>query len=186
MSQAVPRAGTLAPGWSPRAAASLTWGDLLKHHAWTLFACVLFVLLGANPGYGFFAYILALPLLVWALYTLVRMAIRRRERKWRGLRLMLWAFAVVLVVGAQHYNDYAVRKQGSEVLARVQAHRARTGVWPRELEEVGLDAKALRSDWGLHYGVLDSEPLLSYRAPGLFFDAWFYNFKKGAWEFHAD
>jgi hypothetical protein len=186
MSRSVPRAGTLAPGWSPVAVASLTWGDLLKHHAWPFAACVLFVCLGASPRYGFFAYFFALPLLPWGLYTMVRMTIRPRECKWRGLRLALWAGAVVLVIAAQQYNDYAARAQGDAVLKQVQAHHTRTGAWPRGLTEVGLDEKALSHEWGLRYGAMEGEPILSYRAPGLVFDAWFYDFKKGVWEFHGD
>ncbi|MDB5804319.1 MAG: hypothetical protein JWN73_1641 [Betaproteobacteria bacterium] len=186
MSQ-VPRAGTLAPGWSPVAVASLTWGDLLKHNAWPLVACVLFVCIGASPRYGIFAWFLAVPILLWAMFTLVRMAIRPRERKWRGLRLALWAAGALVIVAAQHYNDYAARQQGDAVVKQVQAHRVRTGAWPRELQEVGLDATALSHEWGLRYGASPgSDPILSYRAPGLFFDAWFYDFKKGVWEFHAD
>lgn len=187
MSSSATRRGTLAPGWSPVAVASLTWPDLLKHHAWPLAACVLFVCIGASPRYGIFAWFLALPILLWAMYTLVRMAIRPRERKWRGLRMALWAAGAVVIVAAQHYNDYAARAQGDAVVKQVQAHRAKTGAWPRELAEVGLDEKALGHEWGLHYGApLGGEPVLRYRAPGLIFDAWTYNFKKGAWEFQGD
>jgi hypothetical protein len=92
-----------------------------------------------------------------------------------------------MVVGAQKYNDDAARRQADAVLAGVQAHHARTGAWPRKLEEIGINAAAMRADWRLFYGVPpDGEPILFYKAPSLMFDTWYYDFRTGAWEYHPD
>jgi len=72
------------------------------------------------------------------------------------------------------------------VVDAVLAYRAQHGSWPDDLARAGLDAQALRDDWGIVYtnrGELhrvSSSGTLSVRG------AWVYDFDKPGWVYDAD
>jgi hypothetical protein len=160
---------------------------LLENFSWTLLGCIVFVLSGVSAYGGFFAGLVAFCAFPWLVYSAIRAAIRPRERKWRGVRIMLWMVSIAIVLAARQYHEHEARQHADALLAQVQDYHARKGAWPRRPEDMGLKTTSLKKAYILVYGAADGEPHLMYHATtGGMFAKYAYDFKQGRWEYHSD
>jgi len=120
--------------------------------------------------------------LPWALYSLVRIAIRPAERRDRALRLAIWSVAVVAAAAAKHHADALAYQAASSAVAAIQEHRHRTGAYPLTLQAIAIDAKDLREKYSLVYRLDHAgKPALLYSQPSMPTIANHYDFARDEW-----
>ena len=141
---------------------------------------------GATPGAGFLLPFLVFFALAWFVrlaWVAWRQPPRRRAQAIKVGAIVV-ALAIALFLQARHQRES--RAQAQHVVDAVLAYRAQHGSWPDDLAQAGLDAQALRDDWGVVYtnrGELhrvSSSGSLSVRG------AWVYDFDKPGWVYDAD
>ena len=119
--------------------------------------------------------------LPWAIYSLVRMAIRPTERRSRGISLAIWATTLLVAFGARAHWDTAARKEANAAASAIQAYKGRTGAYPNSLREVGIDGEALKEEFSLRYRLNDGKATLFYSRPSMPMVAHHYNFETNSW-----
>jgi len=119
--------------------------------------------------------------LPWAIYSLVRMAVRPLERRNRGTRLTIWFATLVVAFCVRAYWDISVRKEADAVVSAIQAHRGGKGAYPSSLSDVGLNAEALKKEFSLSYRLNNGKATLFYSQPSMPMVAHHYNFDTNTW-----
>ncbi len=137
---------------------------------------------GISPLGSFVLVATALVFVPWAIYSLVRMAIRPAERRSRAIRIVIWGATIALSLAAQARWDAAARDEANGAVAAVQAHKSRTGSYPEGLSDVGINAQALNEEFSLAYRVHDGKAYLFYSQPSMPMVAHHYNFETTSWE----
>lgn len=125
--------------------------------------------------------VVAIIFLPWAIYSLVRIAIRPEERASRGASLAIWTTTLVVAFGARAYWDTAARKEANAAASAIQTYKGRTGAYPNSLSEVGLDAAALKEEFSLSYRINDGKATLFYSQPSMPMVAHHYSFETNSW-----
>ena len=123
----------------------------------------------------------ALFFIPWAIYSLVRMAIRPAERRHRATLIAIWipVFVIALTVRANWDTD--AREEVNKIASAVKAHKGRTGAYPSSLNDVGFDLAALKQKFSLSYRVNDGKAFLFYSQPSMPMVAHHYNFETNSW-----
>ena len=119
--------------------------------------------------------------LPWAIYSLVRMAIRPTGRCSRAIRLAIWTTTLIVAFSARGYWDTTARKEANAVASAIQAFKGRTGAYPSSLSEVGFDAEALKEEFSLSYRLTEGKATLFYSQPSMPMVANHYNFEANSW-----
>ena len=130
---------------------------------------------------GFVLVAAMLIFLPWAVYTLVRIAIRPLERRSRAIRLAIWSVTLVASFAARAQWDVAAHEEATAAVSAVQVHKGRTGKYPASLSEAGLDAEALKKKYSLSYRLEDGKPKLFYSQPSMPTVAKHYDFEGNSW-----
>ena len=65
--------------------------------------------------------------------------------------------------------------------AAIVSHKGRTGSYPQGLNELGVDAQALKEKFSLSYRVDNGQAFLFYSQPSMPMVAHHYNFETGSW-----
>ena len=118
----------------------------------------------------------------WALYSFIRIIKYPSERRSRSIRLAIWIVTIaILLVAADHW-DSAAEHEADSVASAVVAYKTRTGAYPGELSEVGIDAQLLRDEYRIYYYVNENGmPGLSYFRPSMPLFLYRYNFERRTW-----
>lgn len=153
----------------------------------TLIPAALVLAVTVYPGsemalWGSFALVIVTVIfLPWSVYSMVRMVRRPVERRHRAMRVAVWAAVLVVAFGVRARWDAVAREQADAVASAVQAHKLRTGGYPANLGEVGLEAEALKARFGLRYRVSEGQAALFYARPSMPLVAHHYNFETSSW-----
>lgn len=151
-----------------------------------LVSCVLFFALPHSGGialFGSFVSIVVVAIfLPWAIYSIVRIAIRPTERRGRGTSLAIWALTVAVLFAAQAHWDTAAREEANAAASAIQAHKSRTGAYPENLSELGIDGQALKEKFSLSYRLDDGKAALFYSQPSMPMVAHHYDFQTHSWK----
>lgn len=155
----------------------MTTSDYCK----TLIPVGIMLLATLQKGSGF-VLLLLLPLLsLFALYQGMRMLRRPEERKVRLIRLSIWLSAFALAGSVQTYWHQASRSNAEEAATAVLSYKARTGSYPANLTEAGLDDGQLRDKWRIRYSLRQGAPILSYPMSFMPLSSYEYDFEGRVW-----
>lgn len=119
--------------------------------------------------------------LPWAIYSLVRIAIRPAERRGRATSLAIWVITVALLFAAQAHWDAAAREEVNVAVSAIESFKSRTGSYPENLSELGIDAHALKEKFSLSYRLDDGKAALFYSQPSMPMVAHHYDFQTHSW-----
>lgn len=131
---------------------------------------------------GFVSVVVVMIFLPWAIYSLVRIAIRPAERRGRGTSLAIWAATVVVLFAARAHWDAVAREEVNATVAAIQSYQSRTGAYPESLSELGIDAQALKEKFSLSYRLDDGKAALFYSQPSMPMMAHHYDFQSNSWK----
>lgn len=120
--------------------------------------------------------------LPWAIYSIVCIAIRSSERRGRGTSLAIWATTVVVLFAAQAHWDAAVREEANAAVSAIQSHKSRTGSYPENLSELGINVQALKERFSFSYRLEDGKAALFYSQPSMPMVAHHYDFQTNSWK----
>lgn len=138
-----------------------------------------------QKGYGAWVPPLGLFFLLAALYNIVKMIRKPDERKQRGIKLAIW-FVVLAVAGAvQSHWAEGTRDEAGKVAKALREYKTRTGAYPANLKEGGLDEQALNDQWEIRYLIRDGKPMLVYPAPFMPLTTYEYDFEQNKWRENA-
>ena len=120
----------------------------------------------------------------WVIYSLVRMIFRPAERRSRAITIVIWIATFVVAFSVRSEWDTTARTQADAAVSAIQAHKARTGAYPNNLGEVGIDEKPLKDRFSLNYRVQEGKAFLIYSQPSMGMVAHHYNFETSSWVEH--
>lgn len=93
------------------------------------------------------------------------------------------AVALLGYCGKLQFAEGDARAEAERIVAALEAHKGRAGIYPASLDEVGFDAKALRDKWYLSYRLEDGgKPALFYSAQNMWLVAYHYDFELRNWK----
>jgi hypothetical protein len=138
-----------------------------------------------QKGNGLLLVLLVLFFLIYLILNAVRMTRRSVERKDRGIRMAIWSVALVLSSTAQVYWSVGSRSDADLASQSVLAYKERTGTYPVNLRDAGLDDSELQKKWRIRYSMKDGEPRLTYPAPVMPLTMNEYDFNARAWRKNA-
>jgi len=157
----------------------------MKHYTTSLILAAIVLVLAAQKGNGIVLILLAPCFLIYLIFHAVRMIRKPEERKSRGIRLAIWAAALILAGVVQAYWSAASRSDADLALQSVQTFKERAGTYPASLREVGLDDQALQEKWGIRYSVREGQPTLVYPAPIMPLSMVEYDFAGRRWRINS-
>jgi hypothetical protein len=157
----------------------------IKAYAITLIlvATVLFVSLPKGGGIWLAGVV---PLFViWTFYTMIRMVVSAVGRQGRAIRLGIWVVALVVAIATQAHWDSSARDEASRAAAALVAYKARTGAFPADLADAGLNAQVLADEWHVKYRLREGKPELGYPASLMPLTMYEYDFAANQWRTNA-
>jgi hypothetical protein len=146
-----------------------------------LLAGLLLELVHGGMGGLLFSFALVI-ILVWLLYSLLRLPFRSADRATRAARMGIWFATIVVITIALGYRDRVAREEVEAAIASVKDHKHRTGSYPASLTEAGLDIARLRSRYSVGYFLEAGDPVILYSQPSMPLVAHRFHFKTGTWE----
>ena len=136
---------------------------------------VVLLLLARMPG--MMTLMLAVPMLIWSLWGLLR-----RTRPHPMTVYMLGLLVAAAAWGGQYYRSWSIEQDASVVARAIVQYHARTGHYPAKFDAIGYNAQQLRQQLGLHYWRdREGRPVLIYDSPWTQFDKYGYDFAKKRW-----
>ncbi|GAB2880225.1 hypothetical protein GCM10027277_56830 [Pseudoduganella ginsengisoli] len=123
--------------------------------------------------------------LAWALYNVVRLLLKRGERRSRAIRLAIWSAALLLAGATQVHWQHASLDQANAVATALVSASKRNGAYPTSLDAAGFNSAALREEWGITYRLYEGKPQLSYPAVFMPLALMEYDFDAGQWKTNA-
>jgi len=159
---------------------------LASNYIKTLLLVALMLVLTVPPHVGFMV-LLFLPIFIaWAIYGSTVMIRKPEQRKLRAIKIAIWTTAF-LVVGAIHlYWARAARKDADAVLSAVHSYKTKTGMYPENVTQLGIDERDLQHKWMLGYLPGKDQPFLAYASTFMLFGTFTYDFHHGKWKYNSD
>ena len=141
----------------------------------------------AAPVTAGFMFALFVPFIVVSMIYNVITAVRKPEKRRLSLiRIVVW-LVVPAIVGAAHWRWYlAARADANIAVTAVTTFKARTGTWPKTLQDAGIQDPQFGRRWMLGYLLDADRPFIAYASTFALFDSYTYDFEAQRWEFHAD
>ena len=134
-------------------------------------------------GMGGLLFSFALPIiLVWLIYSLLRLLFRSADRAARAARMAIWLGMTVVIALAFGHRDGTAREEVELAIAAVKGHKQRTGSYPASLAQAGLDATGLRAKYSVGYFLEAGDAVVLYSQPSMPLVAHRFHFKTGTWE----
>jgi hypothetical protein len=115
------------------------------------------------------------------LYNLIQMARKPAERKLRGIRMVVWFVVLSVAMAVQSHRANGTKEETDKVVKTVLDYKTRTGAYPAELKDAGLDDVALEREWDIRYFMSEGKPVLAYPNTFIPLTSIEYDFDKRAW-----
>lgn len=148
----------------------------------TAIAAALVAVLFSMPLMGFATVILALPILVWLMYSLYVIAQRPEQRRERLVRVACWLGALAVIASVHLYLQFSTRARANEVVQTIARYLDTTGNCPSDLAQLGLGPETLRSRLGLSYFRCEGGiATLGYAKTYIPFETFEYDFRRRTW-----
>jgi len=141
----------------------------------------------ASPIHAGFVLLFLVPIFIfWIPYSLFVIWRQTDRRRTQAVRLIMWVLVLTLISGVHWYYAYAARNDAQFVVRQLLLYKEQRGMFPSNLDEVGIDALALRKRWMLHYSRDQNQPALFYATTFTAFETYSYDFKTKAWHDNSD
>jgi hypothetical protein len=142
-----------------------------------------FFILTAPKHMGFVA-MMMLPFFACSwLYDIVMLIRKPEQRTALAMRIATWVLAFLAIAALNLYWYRESRAYANDVAAAVSSYKAKIGVYPASLEQVGIRERDARRKWRLLYWLHDEEPSLMYEAPFIVMDSYDYDFQTREWQY---
>src|SRR5262249_48171658 len=103
------------------------------------------------------------------------------------VKVSLWLGVVSATCGLHWYYAIAARAAADEVVRAVVAYKKRTGNYPEQLQDAGVDLGPRGGPWRIGYLMGETNsPALIYPTTFTVFEAYIYEFKDSRWIFAPD
>ena len=149
-----------------------------------LLATFLFFTLPMHWGF-IAAMLLPIFVCVW-IYDIVVMVRDPGQRLMRTARMAIWMLAFCAVGALNLYWYRESRAYADQIAAAVLGYKARTGMYPDTLEQMGIDShESSARKWRISYRQKKGAPLLFYIATFETYDMFSYDFEARRWRYVA-
>ena len=154
----------------------------------TLMGCCVVGFVAAQPLFGALIVLMAMALLPWALYSIIRKAWRPSERSLRLQKVGLWAGALAVAFTVQAHRHATPQARATQIATAIEQHIQRFGACPKDLGEIGHSNQSVRNVVGAHtsYSCPHGKPILFYQSTYQAFDTEDYDFQERAWRHRHD
>lgn len=132
---------------------------------------------------GFMIFLVAIPWLPWAIFTLVRAIRNPARRKFHLTQIGLWIFALSAAMAVHALRYYHARQYADEIVLKVKDWHTAHGEYPRSDKELGIDPKKRQRIGSPMYSYHEGEayPSLLYTDTFQYLATWHYDFERDVW-----
>jgi hypothetical protein len=156
----------------------------LKPYLAAAFGCALAMLFTIPPHLGFMLILVAFPLVIWALLSVVVVLRKPDQLKQRGIILGFWLTMILTVLGMNWHYAVDARRAGDEFARVIEQYKIRHGVYPPDMKSAGLVRQ--RNSGMLGYIMYEGKPSLIYAATSTMFDTYDYDLEHHVWVYQLN
>lgn len=158
----------------------------LKSTLTTAVCCALSLMM---PHAGFAIFLVAIPWLPWAVFTMVRAVRNPDRRKFHMMQIGIWVFALTVVLAVHEFYSYRARQYADEIVLKVKDWHTAHGAYPCTVKDIGVDLKEMRNRLGYSAYACREEkiyPFFFYANTFEAFTTWSYDFERDVWVYIPD
>ncbi len=159
-----------------------------KKNLYVILSSALFIAFMSQRFYAVFATIFTFFIIIWIIFSFFLTLKNQNKRKDLLTKILILISSIITVFCIHEHRSSIDRITAENIATLVKKYKEDHGVYPVDLDTIGLNGQRLKEDLMLRYWFTsnDNVPLLVYASTWMPVDKFYYDFQNNVWVFHSE